>query len=310
MKNVLLTGATGFIGSKLIVRLLSEGVKVVHIAPNDELAHQFDNLGVKGYVCSLNEIHTLKEKIPLSRYDVFYHLAWDGVSTDHKNDYEKQLGNINYCLNICRFAHMVDCKKVIIPGSTSEYAYAGEAVNGCQVPQPADAYSAAKASAHILCDLYSRQVGLNFIWILVPSVYGPGRTDNNIVTYTIKALLNNERPSFTSLKQRWDYLYIDDLVESLYLVGAKGLPGKIYVTGSGLAKPLREYIEIIRNQINPDAELGIGEVSYKTKKIDNSVTDITLLQKDTGYMPSVSFEEGIRRTIDGYQKLYAERPKP
>ncbi|MFH4181158.1 hypothetical protein WDA55_24180, partial [Acinetobacter baumannii] len=63
-----------------------------------------------------------------------------------------------------------------------------------------------------------------------------------------------------------------------------------------------EYVEILKDQINPDAELGIGDLPYKTNRIDNSVVDITKLQSDTGYQPQVSFEEGIRNTIDFFRE--------
>lgn len=83
-------------------------------------------------------------------------------------------------------------------------------------------------------------------WLLIGSVYGPGRNDNNILTYTIKALLNNEKTKFSKLEQMWDYIYIDDLIDALYLVGNYGKPGAVYPVGSGIAIPLREYIEKIK----------------------------------------------------------------
>lgn len=299
MKKVLMTGATGFIGSRLVDALFSHGVEVVHVAPTEELAHMLDGRA-RGVVCPLSSLTDIAAELAPIGFDTFYHMAWDGVSTDVKNDYERQLANVGYGLNACRLAHEIGCAHVIVPGSVSEYAYSSDPVDGAGMPCPADAYGAAKSATRIACDLYCRQHGLSLNWLLVSSVYGPGRHDANVISYSIRSLLNNERPSYTSLEQRWDYLYIDDLINALYLVGCSGACGRAYAVGSGSARPLREYVEIVRDAVDPTAELGIGEVPYKTGRIDNSVVDIGPLARDTGFVAKITFEEGIARTVASF----------
>lgn len=302
MKRALLTGATGFIGSKFVHKLIEQGVEVVHIAPTEELAHTFDG-SATGIVCSLRDMPLLAESLGAVKFDVLYHLAWDGVSTDVKNDFKKQFSNVEYGLNACRLANMIGCAHVIIPGSVSEYAYSTEPVDGCGMPCPSDAYGAAKASTRVACDLYARQHDLSLNWMLISSVYGPGRFDSNIITYSIRSLLNKEIPSYTPLEQQWDYLYIDDLIDALYAVGCSGKKGRVYAVGSGSTRPLYAYVEIIRDKINPSAKLDIGEIPYKTGRIDNSIVDTSLLEQDTGFAARITFESGIDRTIRSFQVL-------
>lgn len=306
MKKALLTGATGFIGSRLVEKLVACNIEVVYIAPTPELACAFGDRA-KGVVCQLDDLSMVERDMVSVGFDVVYHLAWDGVSTKVKNDYARQFSNVEYGLNVCRLAHAIGCNHVIIPGSVSEYAYSQNPVNGSDMPCPADAYGAAKSATHIACDLYARQHDLLLNWLLVSSVYGPGRFDSNVVTYSIRSLLKGERPSYTSLEQRWDYLYIDDLIDALYLVGCGGKQGRTYAVGSGDSRPLRDYVETIRDAIDPHADLGIGEVPYKTDRIDNSIVDISALVQDTGFVPQVSFEDGISRTIDSFRVSLGER---
>ncbi len=82
------------------------------------------------------------------------------------------------------------------------------------------------------------------------------------------------------MEQKWDYIYIDDLILTLILVAEYGKENKVYVTGSGVARPMYEYVQIIKNKIDSKAELGIGDIPYKTDKIDHAVTDITELKED------------------------------
>ena len=148
----------------------------------------------------------------------------------------------------------------------------------------------------------SRQTGISLIWTLITSIYGPGRDDNNLLSYAIKTLLKGEKPSFTRLEQQWDYLYIDDLMGALFALGNKGVGGKVYPIGSGEHRQMREYVEIIRRLINPNAELGIGDLPYKTAQIDNQIMDISELIRDTSFSRRYSFEQGIQKTIDFFKK--------
>lgn len=74
--------------------------------------------------------------------------------------------------------------------------------------------------------------------------------------------------------------------------------GKIYVIGSGIGRPLREYIKTIRDVVSPKSALGIGKLPYRDKQVMHLVADISDLKRDVGFAPKVDFAEGIRRTAE------------
>ena len=119
---------------------------------------------------------------------------------------------------------------------------------------------------------------------------------------SIKKMLKNETPEYTKAEQIWDYLYAEDMAKALYLVSEKGINNSIYCVGSGVSKVLKEYIEEIRNQINPELELKIGYKDYAENQVMNLSVDISDLTKDTGFVPEIDFKEGIRRTINWYKE--------
>lgn len=303
MKKVFITGATGFIGQKLILSLLKRQIEIYALALPNEADRLSENSMLHIILGNLDQSDEIEKQMEGIVFDVMFHLAWTGVSSTYKNDASIQIKNIPFALKVMEIAKLHGCHHVVCTGSVSEYAYVETAVNGKQLPCPSDMYSATKSAVHIFCDLFARQHGINFNWILIPSIYGPGRNDNNLITYTIKMLLAGKKPSFTRLEQKWDYIYIDDLILTLVLVAEYGKENKVYVTGSGIARPMYEYVEIIKNKIDSKAELGIGEIPYKTDKIDHAVTDIIELKKDTGYEPLISFEEGICKTIDYFKEM-------
>ena len=133
---------------------------------------------------------------------------------------------------------------------------------------------------------------------MLPSTYGERRRNDNIITYTIKTLLGRGKPSYGDLNQMWDFLYVADVARALRLIGESGHPGKVYGIGSGIHKPLKDYIERIRDIIDPSLPLGIGERPEMSGKTICACINIADLQKDTGFKPLVTFDEGIERTIN------------
>lgn len=95
----------------------------------------------------------------------------------------------------------------------------------------------------------------------------------------------------------WDYLYADDAAEALFSMGEMGRDGAIYVLGSGEVHPLRHYLEIIRDAVNPRLTLGFGERPYIRDQVMHLEADITALVKDMGWHPHTSFSEGIRKIL-------------
>lgn len=298
MNSVIITGADGFIGENLTLALAEKGITVYALVYTESSIQSYASLkNVHAIQFDLQNIYDVKEKLPMN-VDVLYHLAWMGVSTAQKNDAVVQLKNINYGLEIMRLASQLYVGKVVYPGSVSEYAYSNVPVNGYNEPSPSDFYSAAKVATHYICDIFAKQNNIDFNWVLISSIYGPGRDDDNLISYSIKTLLNGEKPSFTKLEQKWDYIFIDDLIQALYCIGDKGKKGAVYPIGSGLNKSLLEYVTIVRNKINESLPIGVGDLPYKNSRIDNSVVDISKLKEDTGFVPAYTFELAIQKTID------------
>ena len=101
----------------------------------------------------------------------------------------------------------------------------------------------------------------------------------------------------TALEQRWDYIYIDDAAYAFYLIATRGVGGAFYSVGHGDNWPLYQYIYQIRDIIDPSLPLGIGEIPYKDSRLPNACVDMRSIKEDTGFVPQVSFREGIEKVI-------------
>ena len=117
-----------------------------------------------------------------------------------------------------------------------------------------------------------------------------------MVMSAIRALMAGESPCFTAGEQIWDYLYSEDAARALIALAESGIDGRVYCLGSGEARPMRDYMLAIRDAVFPDGEIGLGLLPYPKGQTMYLCADIGELTSDTGFLPSVPFEEGIRRT--------------
>ena len=163
---------------------------------------------------------------------------------------------------------------------------------------PVTSYGIAKYSAGKLSRVLASQLGIKHCWGRILSVYGPGDNQNTMVMSCINSILNNNPFDTTKADQVWDYIYSDDCAQAFYDIAKKGHDGEVYTIGSGSEIPLKDYISAIRDVINPDFEIGFGNIDYYPNQVMYLSADISKLMQDTGFKPEISFEEGIRRIVE------------
>lgn len=297
------TGGYGMIGGSLIKYLLDNNNEVLAIVKEKEkILSMFPNESNLNIIENdLKDIERIKGEG--KKYDVFYHIAWDGVRGNDRNDAELQLQNVICTINAVKLAKRLGCNKFIATGSQAEYGQVSETISEVTKTEPDTAYGVAKLCANQMSKVIANQLGIEHIWTRILSVYGPRDNENTMIISTIREMLeNNKSPEYTKAEQLWDYIYIDDIVRALYLIGKKGISNSIYCIGNGTSKPLYYYIEEIRNQINRNIELKLGTKDCSENQVMSLCVDITKLTNDTGFKPEISFEEGIRRTIEWYKE--------
>lgn len=297
MKKALVTGADGFIGRHLVKALLQKNIEVFAIIyPGQDIYKKIDETNLHIKYIDLNLILNYIEEFP-NDIDILYHFAWGGVQPELRNDIDIQMMNVNMTLGCMKFAAAINIGKIVFPGSTNEYLYYGKPINSDAVPSPSNAYGAAKIAARYLCNEFARRNGITFVYAIIASIYGADRRDSNVIFYTIDKLLKKEKPSYTRLEQLWDYVYIDDVIDALIMVGERGRSGTAYGIGHGDNWKLSNYIRIIHEIIDPSVPLGIGEIPYESNVLPTSCIDLTDIRRDTGWRPKIDFEDGIGRVI-------------
>lgn len=302
MKKAVITGATGAVGTALVNKLISEDVQVlVLVRRNGRVDKIPQHPLVKIEYCALDEMADYQ---PMeSDYDAFFHLAWAGPYGKDRSDMFLQCQNIQHELDAVKLASRFGCKVFVGAGSQAEN---GKLPEGTRVApdsptDPDNGYGIAKLASGKMSRILCNQLGIRHNWCRILSAYGPGDGVHTMVMSTVIKFLNGEDCDFTPGEQQWDFCYNGDIANAFYLVAEKGKPDAIYTIGSGKTRMLKDYITIIRDTTCPNAKCNFGAVDYFPNQVMYLCADISDLQRDTGFEPMVSFEDGIKKTVDWYK---------
>ena len=293
MNRLIVTGATGCVGSAVVRRALARGMAVTCIVHQG--SRRLDNLPaderVKVVECNLSDYHALRLE---GTYDAFIHLAWEKTFGTSRDDAEVQTRNIQYTLDAVHLASRSGCKVFVGAGSQAEYGIQTVDLTPDLAVKPESGYGIAKYAAGKLSAMLCKSLGIRQNWVRILSVYGPHDGENTLISYVIRELKAGRSPELTRCEQTWDYLYADDAGEAMLAVAEKGIDGKVYPLGSGQGRKLSGYIEDIRHIINPAIEVKYGARAYYPHQPMHLVAEISELTADTGWSPKSVFEDSVQ----------------
>lgn len=303
----LVTGATGHIGSHLVRSLLENDAQVaVLLRPTSDAWRIEDVLPrlqtITGDVSSICEADRL---IHGFAPEVVFHLAWYGVSK-HLHNHASQLSqNVSGSIELLRIACESGCRRWIGLGSQAEYGIYDRILTENLPARPVTYYGRAKLYVCLLAQRLCEDWKIDFVWPRLTASYGPMDNSDHLIPSVILSLLRGERKALTTGEQRWDYIYVEDVVNAIYkLAVAPGANG-VFNLGSGTAHAIRTIVERVRDLIDPSLPLGFGEVPHNAEKIRSLQIDNSRLRQATDWSPQVSLDEGLRRTVEWYSKNYS-----
>ncbi len=300
MKKAIVTGATGFIGSNLLRVLVEEGITVIAIVrPGSNNLDNIKDCPVKIIESNVADYKKLPELIADRDIDCIFHIAWQGVSDKDARNPIVQMMNLQGTLDLIDAAHDMGIKTYVGCGSIHEQEVLVETAENKVINNLGLMYKSAKTAAHWMGKAKCGDYGIRFFWPLI-NTYGEGERSARLVNTIIRKIFNGESPDLSAGEQYYDFVHVHDVARALYLMAEKGVDGTNYVIGSGDAKPLKEFLQIVgevANEINgTDIPLGFGKITSNVISLPKQAFDVERLKADTGFNPEIGFKEGIYRT--------------
>ena len=311
MKNAIVSGANGFIGSALVRELIQHDVHVVALTRKGHT----NNVPVSNLVTIVpfdmdNSIDLLTD-LPQRGFDVFFHLAWSNASGLSSTNVPLQLRNVQNTIDCMKIAKALGCRRFVNSSSILEIeAYRATLAQGNRPGASRFVYGASKLSSHIICECLASELDMGFISALVTNAYGPGEVSARMVNTAIRKCIYGENPQFTSATQLYDFVYINDVARAFRLIGEKGTPFHEYTIGSSNARPLKDFLLEMKSAIAPNLDFVFGSIPYTGGVMLEEDFDCSETERDTGFRASISFGEGCIRTRDWLVKDMQAREEP
>ena len=302
MKKAIVTGATGFIGKWLTRELVSQGVEVYALVRKNSCnMKNLAGLPIRLVECDIHEFKQLPSKIQDKNIDVVFHIAWQGVAGENAGNQSVQMENLQGTLDLIDAMNEMNIKTFVGAGSLHEAESIIEMSEDKVISNLGYMYKATKMAAHWMGKAKAGNYGIRFFWPLI-NTYGEEENSPRLINTMIRKILKGETPKLSAGKQYYDFVHVCDVAKALCLIAEKGIDGTNYVIGPGNTKPLKDYLIIVgriannlRND-NKEIHLDFGAITGNVVELPKETFDVKKLVKDTGFCPSISFEDGIVRT--------------
>jgi len=305
-KNYLVTGGAGFIGCNIARRLLAEGHEV-RVLDNFSTGSR-ENL--KGLVIELIEgdltsYHMVQRAVKGVDY-VLHQGALPSVPRSVNDPIASVNVNVLGTLNVLTAAHEAGVKRVIYASSSSLYGDSPDSPKReTMLPTPKSPYAASKLSGEHLCRVFYNTYGLETVVLRYFNVFGPYQNPLSQYAAVIPRFISaglTDQPAiiFGDGEQSRDFTFVNNVVEAnLAAVAAPAEAlGKVFNIACGESYSLLQLLDLLEHILGKKigrefAEPRSGDVKY-------SLADVSLAQKHLGYIPRVSFKEGLKRTLEWF----------
>jgi len=333
--HILITGAAGFIGSALALRLAARGERITGLdnlntyydvrLKEARLARLTGNAGFNFVRSDITDSAAISALFARQKFDAVVHLAAQaGVrySLENPKAYiDSNLVGFGHILEGCRHGgvrHLVFASSSSVYGANKRLPFSEHD----NVDHPVSLYAATKKANELMAHAYAHLYGLPCTGLRFFTVYGPwGRPDMALFKFTRGILAGEPLPVFNRGKMIRDFTYIDDIVEGVVRVidqpaapdptwngerpdtARSSAPWRIYNIGNNQPVELMRYIEVLEKCLGKKAIVDLQPI--QPGDVPSTYADTAELQAATGFKPATTVETGVRRFVDWYREYYA-----
>ncbi|WP_270815448.1 NAD-dependent epimerase/dehydratase family protein [Hungatella effluvii] len=306
MENIVITGATGFLGSHLALWFLEQGDRVYALVRPGSAKLQYlpEHRNLIPVYGTMEEAADCVEEI--GHADAWFHFAWGGVNREEIDSPEVQAGNIRGSLACVEAAHRLGCRVFMDAGSRVEYGVIEDG-RGVMTEEmecsPVNEYGKAKLEffrqAVPVCEKY----GMNFCHLRFFSVYGYGDHPWSIISTLVRELPRGGRVSLSACRHEWNFMYIDDAVEAVGRLyeQVKDKPCKNGVAvniASRDTRVLKSFVEEVFELAGKRGTLEFGTFVQAKEGALSIRPDVSRMEAMTGgFKERYTFSRGITEMI-------------
>lgn len=302
-KNIIITGATSFIGVNLIDELVKHNYNITAIirpySINKKRLNTFR--GIKIAELEMHEYKNINQYVQDISDSILINLAWNGTRGIERDDEELQKSNYEFSMDIVKAVVDSGCKMIINAGSQAEYGQHIGRISETTKCNPVTKYGIYKLKFFNEASNYCKLNNISFLELRFFSLYGPDDSPNTLILSILESMIKNKRCELTECIQKWNFLHIRDAVKGIINLIENKCDSGAYNFASLDTRCLKSFIEEMYVLSGSKSEIIYGAIEYpKTGKVE-LCPDVTKLI-NTGWKPEISFKDGISEIIERMRK--------
>lgn len=295
-KTVWLSGSRGFVGSYAVDALLHAGydVKCVSNSQSDNINIIYIDFSQPSSIRKALEIHTAP--------DTFIHLGWGNVYEPHNSCHINQ--NVQDGINLIDELYKAGVKRFVSVGSSSEYGDRTGALGESDPPLgELNNYIKGKQALATYGLNLAQKLKTIFIHVRLFYTFGAGQKHNSLINQLFQTYLSNGDMSLSPCEHFRDYIYVSEAAEGIARIASVDSSGIVNL-GSGNVIQLKKFVKSLWSELDGQSEslvFGSHEVPHLEQSQPKSYADLTILKKMTNWVPTLSIEDGIKKTVERLQ---------
>ena len=301
---VLVTGAAGFVGARLARRLAEQGSETHAVLSPTSDGWRLDGAPrLIRHTLDLRDAAAVQRLIGEVRPAVIYNLASHGAYP-HQSDARRIIEtNVLALTNLLLASEHIDYRLFLHTGSSSEYGRKREPMQESDELAPESVYGVSKAAQSLLCRQWAQAHGRPIVVFRLFSVYGPLEEPTRFIPRLLTAHLDDAPIALTARETSRDFIFVDDVVESMMMVERLGtLGGSILNLGTGVQTSLQGVVQALESVTGRTVNAQWGTMPPRPWDTDTWVADTTRLRRALRWSPSVSVADGLERSLRWLQE--------
>lgn len=308
MSNILITGASGFLGSNLARKLVKSKNQIsVMYRKQSNLWRIRDIISnLDSHIVNLDNLSLLKQEIKKIKPDIVYHFATYGFHPLQKNINAMIKTNIIGTINLIRALNENDqIDKFVNMGSFFEYGPKTNAIKENQCPNPVSPYSITKVAQTQFAKYFSTKNNFPIVTLRLFYPYGMYEQPGRLVSDIMIAAVQQKTLHLTSPNSRRDFIFIHDVINALLNVTkTPKINGEIFNIGGGKEYSIGEIVNLVQKIIHHDLKISYDNKKQREfdKRGGKGFANLEKTKKILHWKPTYSIKQGLSKTYDWYKK--------
>ena len=299
-KIILLTGATGFLGSHIAKVIVKNDIELIALKRKSSNLHRCESFKNKINWINIDIDGLWKQTIVELNPTHIIHGAWSAVNSDKRNDLN-QIENLNFLKDLLEISKSIELNQFIGLGSQAEYGILKSKVGEEKVVNPVSIYGSTKVAAQKILKTFCELNQIKWIWLRLFSFTGSNENSNWLIPFLVNSVVNKKSIDMTCGEQKYSYMHVDDFASIILKILISKVDSGIYNVSGENALSILDIGNLISKKLNLKPKINWCALPYRPYQSMHIEGDNFKLKKQIGDLELMGTNEALEKAVLNYK---------